>query len=210
MKFFVDLARSMERLCPRAYLLLVANPVFEGVNLISRCSNTKVVGFCHGYRGVFDLAQKLGLDAEKLDWQVAGFNHAIWLNRFIYDGKNAYEVLDDWIEKHSCEVKPTNPFDLQLSPAAIEMYKFYGLMPIGDTPRNTPWVYHFDLQTKKRWYGEPWGGPDSEVGRDWFYRELGTAVDMIKSFAKDSSLKFKDLKKILNTPLSRDIPSFRR
>ncbi|MEN3009077.1 MAG: alpha-glucosidase/alpha-galactosidase, partial [Pseudothermotoga sp.] len=85
LKFFVDLARMMEKICPNAWLLQTANPVFEGTNLISRCSKIKVVGFCHGHHGVIEMAEALNLDEKKLDWQVAGFNHAIWLNRFFYE-----------------------------------------------------------------------------------------------------------------------------
>ncbi|MEN3008152.1 alpha-glucosidase AglA [Pseudothermotoga sp.] len=192
LKFFVDLAKLMEKLCPRAILLLVSNPVFEGANLISRCSSMKLVGFCHGYRGVFDLAQSLGLDEKKLDWQVAGFNHAIWLNRFFYEGEDGYKLLDRWIEGGNLEVwKPRNPFDVQMSPAAIDMYRFYGVMPIGDTVRNSTWYYNKDFETKKRWYGEPWGGPDSDIGRRWLYDQLALGVELIKKFAQDESFSFK-------------------
>ena len=49
-----------------------------------------------------------------------------------------------------------------LSPGAIDAYKHYGLLPIGDAIRSTsPWWHHTDLETKKRWYGTG-GGFDSE------------------------------------------------
>jgi len=40
----------------------------------------------------------------------------------------------------------------------VHMYRMYGLLPIGDTPRSGGWWYHTDIDTKRRWYGEPWGG----------------------------------------------------
>ena len=60
---------------------------------------------------------------------------------------------------------------MQMSPAAIDMYKFYGRLPIGDTVRNGSWKYHYDLETKKRWFGK-YGGIDNEVERPKFYSQL--------------------------------------
>lgn len=194
LKYFVDVARLMEKICPNAWLLQTANPVFEGTNLISRCSNVKVVGFCHGHYGVIEMAEALGLDENKLDWQVAGFNHAIWLNRFVYDGKNGYELLEKWIQEGNLQRwKPKNPFDLQLSPAAIDMYRFYGILPIGDTVRNSTWYHNKDFETKKRWYGEPWGGPDSEEGWKWYQQQLKTTTDAIDFLSKNRTLKLLSL-----------------
>lgn len=42
LKFFVDVARKMEVFCPNAWLLQTANPVFEGTNLIKRCSKPRL------------------------------------------------------------------------------------------------------------------------------------------------------------------------
>ncbi|MEJ5228964.1 MAG: alpha-glucosidase AglA [Pseudothermotoga sp.] len=197
LKFFVDVARKMEKLCPNAWLLQTANPVFEGTNLIRRCSKIKVVGFCHGHYGVHEMAEALDLDMKKVDWQVAGFNHAIWLNRFTYEGKNGYELLEKWIKEKSASWKPKTPFDLQLSPASIDMYKFYGQLPIGDTPRNGSWKYNYNLETKKKWYGEPWGGADSEIGWQWYQERLKTITDAINYLSNNKSIKLLALESYL-------------
>ncbi|HER23723.1 MAG TPA: alpha-glucosidase/alpha-galactosidase [Candidatus Atribacteria bacterium] len=168
LKYFLEIAHSMEEICPNAWLLQTANPVFEGTTLISRYSNLKVVGFCHEHNSVKIVMQSLGLDIKDVNWQVAGFNHNIWLTRFLYKGKDAYPLLNQWIEQKAKKWKPKNPFDDKMSPAAIDMYKFYGKMPIGDTIRNGSWKYHYNLETKKKWYGEPWGGADSDLGWLWY------------------------------------------
>jgi alpha-galactosidase len=190
LSYFVKIAQKAVRLSPKAWLIQAANPVFEGVNLITRMvPEVKVVGFCHGHHGVYKIAEALGLDMEKLDWQVAGFNHAIWLNRFVYDGKDAYELIYKWKEENLEGWKPTNPFDDQLSPMAFEMLKKYKTMPIGDTVRNSSWRYHRDLETKKRWYGEPWGGADSELGWKWYQELLGgivNAMDLVAEYTKEN------------------------
>ena len=182
--FFLEVARTIEKLSPKAWLLQTANPVFEGTTLITRTVPVKTVGFCHGHYGALRIFKALNLEEEKVNWQVAGFNHGIWLNRFEYEGKNAYPLLDRWIEEKSKDWKPSNPFDDQLSPVAIDMYKFYGVMPIGDTVRNSTWRYHRNLEIKKKWYGEPWGGADSEIGWKWYQSTLMEVTDATKKFAR--------------------------
>ena len=154
-----------------------------------RNSNIKVVGFCHGHYGVDTLIKSLGLDMKEVDWQVAGFSHNIWLTRFLYKNKDAYPLIDQWIEKEAEKWEPKDPFDDQMSPAAIDMYKFYWRMPIGDSVRNGSWKYHHNLKTKKKWYGEPWGGVDSDLGWAW-YRENYLKVSTEKTFklASDKSV----------------------
>jgi len=42
-----------------------------------------------------------------------------------------------------------------MSPAAMDMYKFYGRMPIGDSTRNGSWKYHYNLEAKKNGLENP-------------------------------------------------------
>jgi len=189
LEYFLKIAHSMEEICPNAWLLQSANPVFEGTTLISRYSSIKLVGFCHGHYSVEVLAKSLGLDMREVNWQVAGFNHNIWLTRFLYKGKDAYPLLDQWIEEEARKWNPEDPFDDQMSPAAIDMYKFYGRMPIGDSIRNGSWKYHYNLETKKKWYGEPWGGADSDLGWAWYQENhLKALTDKNFKFALDKSV----------------------
>ena len=188
LSFFVEVAKKIEKLSPKAWLIQAANPVFEGTTLIRRMvPSVKVVGFCHGYHGVYKIAEALKLDVSKLDWQVAGFNHAIWLNRFRYGGKDAYEKLLEWKEENLENWKPSDPFDDQFSPMAFEMLELYGMMPIGDTVRNSSWRYHRNLREKMRWYGEPWGGADSEIGWMWYRKALEASVKAVDELARIAS-----------------------
>ncbi len=186
LKFFLDVAHLMEELAPDAWLIQTANPVFEGTTLLSRYSNIKVAGFCHGHNEFNLIVKTLGLDKDRVSWDVAGFNHNIWLTRFEYEGKDAYPLLDEWIRENGFRKEQETPFDLQLSLGAIDMYRFYGKMPIGDTVRNGSWRYHYNLETKKKWFGK-WGGPDSELGWKWYNEELKRRVERILALAYDPS-----------------------
>jgi alpha-galactosidase len=196
LSFFLEVARTMEKLAPDAWLLQAANPVFEGTTLIQRETNIKMVGFCHGHYGVDEIIETLGLNRENVDWQVAGVNHGIWLNRFRYEGKDGYPLLDKYFSSRK-SWEPRDPFDDQLSPVALDMYRFYGVMPIGDTTRNSTWKYHYDLETKKKWYGEPWGGVDSKPGWKWYEDKLNMITTAMNELAKvvnaEPEIKLKDM-----------------
>ncbi len=168
-KLAMEIARDIEDYAPDAWLLDVANPVFELTTLLSRKTRVKVIGLCHGHMGLYEILRELKIPPEKVDAEMIGFNHVIWLTKFKVDDRDGYELIDKWIreEAEKCwerwRATTANPFDIQLSPAAIDMYKRYGLFPIGDTVRGGTWRYHWNLETKKKWYG-PYGGPDSEIG----------------------------------------------
>ncbi|MEM3479598.1 MAG: alpha-glucosidase/alpha-galactosidase [Candidatus Bathyarchaeia archaeon] len=168
-KLMMDIARTIEDLSPDAWLLLLANPVFEGTTLLSRKTKVNVIGLCHGHLGYQEIARELELNLKDVDFEAVGFNHVIWMTKFTYKGENAYPLLDEWITKNAEKYwrrwrrKQRNPFDIQMSPAAVDMYRRYGLFPVGDSVRGGTWKYHWNLRTKKKWFG-PTGGPDSEIG----------------------------------------------
>ncbi len=109
------------------------------------------------------------IEPEDVEIDMKGLNHVIWLTKFNYKGEDGYKYLDDWIREDAEEYwavwreHTASPWDLGLSPAAIDLYKTYGYLPIGDSVRGGTWKYHWDLKTKQYWYG-PYGGPDSEMG----------------------------------------------
>ena len=70
--YFLEIARLIEDTAPDAYYMLASNPVLEGTNLISRTSTARIVGFCHGYRDVYDLFEVLGMEEQEVSWQAAG------------------------------------------------------------------------------------------------------------------------------------------
>lgn len=170
LQLMLNVAFDMEQICPDAWLIQSGNPVFAGSTLMTRETDIKVCGLCHGHYGVYEIARTIGLeDMSKLTWQAPGVNHNIWLTHFFYDGKDAYPLIDEWIRTKGEEYWRTHiatrTHDTQMSRAAVHQYRMYGLFPIGDTVRRGGWWYHTDLATKKYWYGEPFGGPDTEIAR---------------------------------------------
>ncbi|MCX8193638.1 MAG: alpha-glucosidase/alpha-galactosidase [Nitrososphaeria archaeon] len=196
LNFFLELATDMERYCPDAWLIQAANPVFEGATLIHRSTKIKVVGICHGHLGYREIVKALRLNEEKVRVTMAGFNHNIWLKDFLYEGRDAYPLIDNWIREEaqnywkSEEYLKSPPWvSEQLSPAAVEIYRLYGLFPIGDTVRSaSPWWFHEDLETKKMWFG-PTGGFDSEIGWTSYLNLLKQTFESLRYLASNPSLK---------------------
>ena len=136
-KLALDIANDVVDYAPNAWLLNVSNPVFELTTLISRQTRARVIGLCDGYYGYRDLLRVLGLDEGKAEVEAIGVNHDIWLTRFRYNGEDAYHLIDEWIKSKSEQYferwreEQSNPFDVHVSPAAVSMYRMYGLWPIG-------------------------------------------------------------------------------
>lgn len=188
----LEVARDIAAICPEAWLIQSANPVFDGCTLMTREIGIKVCGLCHGHYGVYEIARTIGLDLtdlRDLTWQAPGLNHNIWLTHFYYKGDNAYPLIDAWIETRGEEYWRTHQadrtHDIQMSRGAVHQYRMYGLFPIGDTVRRGGWWYHTDLAVKKHWFGEPYGGPDTDIARPVFVKNLETRLAEMTRLAND-------------------------
>lgn len=160
-KLFMDIIRDMEEICPDAWYIQSANPVFEGCTLVTRQSKIKTVGLCHGFQGVRNVARVIGLNPDNVDAQAYGLNHNIWLTKFFVDGVNAYPILEDWVKNRAEQYwsSPACGISNEMGPKAVNLYKRLGLFPIGDTA--TPggdsyhrW-YHADKETEEKWKEDP-------------------------------------------------------
>jgi alpha-galactosidase len=152
-----------------AYILQSANPLPEGCTIMTRETNANVIGLCNGFLEYEKILEVTGLPQHGIVYEATGINHNIWMAKLLVNGKDAYPDIDNWIVEKSKEYWRTwgPEFDeTQMSPAAINLYKLYDLMPIGDTCRASwpeAWWYHLDPETKKSWWG-PRGGHDGEEG----------------------------------------------
>jgi alpha-galactosidase len=203
LRLMLGVARDMNKICPDAWLIQSGNPVFAGCTLMTRETDVKVCGLCHGHYGYRTIAETIGIDPERMTWQAPGLNHNIWLTHFIHEGADgklptdAYPLIDEWIETKGEEYWRTHvargTHDIQMSRAACHQYKLYGLFPIGDTVRRGGWWYHTDIETKKYWFGEPWGGPDTELARPIFVKNLEERMTMISRALEDPKASLTEL-----------------
>lgn len=189
MVFFSELAQEIEQVCPQALLIQSANPVFEGGTMLARTSKVNVIGLCHGHHGIQNVAKALGLDPEKADGRAVGFNHWIWLSRFTYDGHDAMPILENWIQEHKND-DLSHQYDL--GKAAVEQYRLFGMLPIGDTARMAAWWMHQDFESKQCWFGET-GGMDSHIGWQRHLDRLADTNSKIEAIAHDPNQRVTDI-----------------
>lgn len=60
--------------------LVAGHPVLAGVSrLDGQCPARKAVGRCHGFMGVYHLADQPGLGRDGLRFEISVVNHFVWL-----------------------------------------------------------------------------------------------------------------------------------
>lgn len=183
---------DMLDICPDAYYILVANPVQAGVTYLKRkYKDAKIIGMCHGYNGVYPLADAMGLSRDGVSFEISGVNHFIWLTSFRYKGEDAYPMLDKWIDENYEKFKGTLEKPHCVGPKPIELYKRYGLFPIGDTATagggSWGWEYHSDDEVEKEYIEGPY---------DWYqryFKQCDEAIGKIKKIVDDKSIRVSDI-----------------
>jgi alpha-galactosidase len=192
LRLFESLMGDILEVCPDAWYVKVANPVLAGVTMLCRQHpKAKIVGLCHGYAGIFELAGVLGLDPEHISFQIPGVNHFVWLTHFYHKGENAFPILDRWIEKEAPAYWKGCPVGSQMGPKAVDLYRKFGVYPIGDTGSpgggTWPWWYHVTDAMEKDWKESPKG----------FYERFITGglhrVEEMNRVAWDSAVKVTEM-----------------
>lgn len=187
-RLFESIINDMLEICPNAWYIQLANPVLAGIiYLIRKYKKAKIVGLCHGYAGIYHMAEVLGLKKEGISFQIPGVNHFIWLTHFYYKGEDAYPILDEWIEKEAPKYWEKCSSSDEMGPKPVDIYKRFGVFPIGDTANpgggTWPWWYHTNDETEKKWKENP---------RKWYNEYFIGGEEGIKEMAKvskDTSIK---------------------
>lgn len=96
----VGVARDMEVLCPKAWLLNITNPMTCLTRAVVRETGVRAVGLCHEVGNwCLDLAIALGVPAEAVRPVVEGVNHLPVVTALEVDGRDGFEVLHEMIEE---------------------------------------------------------------------------------------------------------------
>lgn len=95
----LQLCQDIEQLAPRALLLNYTNPMAMLCLAVARASRVACVGLCHSVQGTSkQLAGYIGVDYERVTYQVAGINHMAWFLEFQVDRQDAYPRLWEALE----------------------------------------------------------------------------------------------------------------
>lgn len=186
LRLMESLAADMLMLCPNAYLLLVANPVLAGITYLGRkYPQLRAVGLCHGYVGVYSLARVLGLEPADITYQIPGVNHFVWLTKFYHKGQDAFPLLDEWIATHAESYFERCPPGDAVGPVAVDLYRRFGVFPIGDTCTagggSWPYWYHTSDEVEKEWREDPAGWWDG------FFRHMTEHFSSLEQISQNAS-----------------------
>jgi alpha-galactosidase/6-phospho-beta-glucosidase family protein len=89
-----NIARTMDRVCPDAWMLNLTNPMTVLTKIVSTVSGIKVVGLCHELMGVRGaLMRMFGGAVEDYQVRVAGVNHLIWLLDLKIRGQDGFAMI---------------------------------------------------------------------------------------------------------------------
>jgi len=162
LRLMESVLRDVVETCPKAWYLLVANPVMAGITYLTRkYPGAKLVGLCHGYGGVHELIGRLGLDEKHVSFEVPGVNHFIWLTKLTYKGRDVFPLIDRWVRDKAPAFHRKCGTSAAMGPKAVDLYKRFGAFPIGDTCTpgggSWPYWYHTSDAVEKRWKEDPAG-----------------------------------------------------
>lgn len=107
----LNIARTMERCCPRAWLVNFVNPVAVLSSMVNNHTSIRAMGVCAGFiNHLWDIPRLFGEDAEAraLEVESAGVNHLSFVTRGRWKDQDLFEALrerlgPDW---RMCELQP--------------------------------------------------------------------------------------------------------
>jgi alpha-galactosidase len=138
----VAVARDMERICPKAWLLNFTNPMARVCQAVTRYTGVHTVGLCHGLAGLLHwMASAMGVPYEALDAKAAGLNHFTWLLDLRLGGADAYPLLRR-------RLKHLKPEDHALSRA---LFDAFGLFPSCGDNHIAEYLPYCHLEQHRNW-----------------------------------------------------------
>jgi len=90
----VEIARTMQRVCPGALMLNYTNPMVMLSWAVTALTGIRYVGLCHSVQGTATaMAEYIGVPFEEVSYWAAGINHMAWYLKYLWKGEDAYPLL---------------------------------------------------------------------------------------------------------------------
>ncbi len=157
----VDIARTMERVCPEALLLNLTNPMTTIVRAITKATQIRTIGLCHELFGTRRALRALfASDDDAVELQVAGINHLIWILGGTIGRRQVLPLLQAHLAQGGeIPLKPvTDPFMLPFQDRWTlkrSLFLRYGVLPAAGDRHLAECFPHIlvDEHTAERRYG---------------------------------------------------------
>lgn len=96
----VSICRDMEAVCPDAILLNYTNPMAMLCRAMQGETSIRLTGLCHSVQGTAGmLAHWIGAPMNEIAYLCAGINHQAFYIEFKWNGKDAYPLIREAVEK---------------------------------------------------------------------------------------------------------------
>lgn len=131
----VELAKTMERVCPSAVLLNYTNPLSMLVMALDRTSTIEHYGLCHSaYYTAETLADYLEVPLAELKWESWGINHMAWMMTLQHRGRDLYPAL---------EAKSREPAIWHRDSVRFELMRMFGRFVTESSKHNAEYTAFF-------------------------------------------------------------------
>ncbi len=178
----LDIARDVEKYCPDAVVLNYTNPMAMLIRAIQAETDIRITGLCHSVQGTAAmLADWIGAPMDEITYFCAGINHLAWFLDYEWNGKDAYPLIREAVQKEEIynEEQVRNEMFLHLD--------YYVTESSGHNSEYNPWFRkREDLIEKYCTHGTGWNpGEHAYILKEYLKRE-DTWEDNIKEWlAKD-------------------------
>ncbi|MCX7800126.1 MAG: alpha-galactosidase [Fimbriimonadales bacterium] len=97
----LDIVRDIQELCPHAVYLNYTNPMAMLCRAMQgEFPQLKISGLCHSVQGTAEmLARWIGAPMEEITYLCAGINHQAFYIRFEWNGKDAYPLIREAVQR---------------------------------------------------------------------------------------------------------------
>ena len=129
-----EIARTMEAVCPDAWLINLTNPMTTLTRAIAKTTRIKVIGLCHEVDSTRTTIMKMfGATPDELDYLVAGINHLPWFVELRIRGESGVELIREYVKQgRPIPLKPgfeeRSPFQDHWK-IKLSLMEVYGYLP---------------------------------------------------------------------------------
>ena len=100
MPVMLDMAKDIKEVCPQAVVLNYTNPMAMLCRGVQGETDLNFTGLCHSVQGTSSmLAQWIGAPEEEITYLCAGINHQAWYLDYRWNGKDAYPLIREAMNK---------------------------------------------------------------------------------------------------------------
>lgn len=134
----VDIAKDIQKLCPKAFFFNYSNPMTTICRAIRKATDLDVIGLGHGTKRAITRFSKLtGYDSSKFTVYALGLNHMVFLYDVRYEGNDVFPLIKEKCseirEMRNRYLKEGKEFDMEaltpMQPFVDELFETYGVFP---------------------------------------------------------------------------------